>query len=208
MDRRTYTAELAALRELRTEITAAEKQVAAAQKELDRLTAQRSRKVAGLAGYEGAQAPAVAKASGLSVGDVVRIAPLLDPTPAAVRAARTDDPAAAAPAPAPVPAHEPAAGPTTALAPALTRPAPSRAAGPAGPGTRGVERGRGPGRCRSAHRLRRPGCCACGARTAGDRTRRSGRPRHAPAGPRRCRAARPGRFGRCRAGPGGRGWSA
>ncbi|MFD9597126.1 hypothetical protein ACFWA9_30840 [Kitasatospora sp. NPDC059973] len=123
MDRKTYTAELAGLRELRTEITAAEKQVAAARKELDKLTAQRSRKVAGLAGYEGAQAPAIAKASGLSVGDVVRIAPLLDPTPAAVRAAKADDQAATA-APAPAPVAEPVAEPAVAVAPALTRPAP------------------------------------------------------------------------------------
>ncbi|MFI6850070.1 hypothetical protein OG535_39830 [Kitasatospora sp. NBC_00085] len=124
MDRRTYTAELAGLRELRTEITAAEKTVAAAQKELDKLTAQRARRVAGLAGYEGAQAPAIAKASGLSVGDVVRIAPLLDPTPAAVRTAKADDQAAAV-APAPAPVAEPAlvAAPTVAVAPALTRPA-------------------------------------------------------------------------------------
>ncbi|OKI00572.1 hypothetical protein AMK13_33445, partial [Streptomyces sp. CB02056] len=124
MDRKTYTAELAGLRELRAGITAAEKQVAAARKELDRLAAQRSRRVAGLAGYEGAKADAIAKAAGLSVGDVVRIAPLLDPTPAAVRAA--------APAPAPVAevaeaeeAAEPApvAEPPAAVAPALTRPA-------------------------------------------------------------------------------------
>ncbi|MET8703813.1 hypothetical protein ABZW10_33925 [Kitasatospora sp. NPDC004723] len=125
MDRKTYTAELAGLRELRAEITAAEKTVAAVQKELDRLTAQRSRRVAGLAGYEGAQAPAIAKASGLSVGDVVRLAPLLDPTPAAVRAAKTDDQAAAAAAvPAPAPEAEPVAEPAVAVAPALTRPAP------------------------------------------------------------------------------------
>ncbi|MFD9688915.1 hypothetical protein ACFWXO_24540 [Kitasatospora sp. NPDC059088] len=124
MDRKTYTAELAGLRELRTEITAAEKRVAAAQKELDKLTAQRSRRVAGLAGYEGAQAPAIAKAAGLSVGDVVRIAPLLDPTPAAVRAAKADDQAAAAPAQAPAPVAEPVAEPAVAVAPALTRPAP------------------------------------------------------------------------------------
>ncbi|MFI9159014.1 hypothetical protein [Kitasatospora aureofaciens] len=124
MDRKTYTAELASLRELRTGITAAEKQVAAAQKELDKLTAQRARRVAGLAGYEGAKADAVAKASGLSVGDVVRIAPLLDPTPAAVRAVRTDDRAAAgAPAPAEAPEAEPVAEPVRAVAPALTRPA-------------------------------------------------------------------------------------
>ncbi|MFG3053600.1 hypothetical protein ACGFZP_21980 [Kitasatospora sp. NPDC048239] len=50
MDRKTYTAELTELRELRTEITAAEKQVAAAQKELDKLAARRARRVAGLAG--------------------------------------------------------------------------------------------------------------------------------------------------------------
>ncbi|MFI9324375.1 hypothetical protein ACIGXI_31965 [Kitasatospora aureofaciens] len=124
MDRKTYTAELASLRELRTGITAAEKQVAAAQKELDKLTAQRARRVAGLAGYEGAKADAVAKASGLSVGDVVRIAPLLDPTPAAVRAVRTDDRAAAgAPAPVEAPEAEPVAEPVSAVAPALTRPA-------------------------------------------------------------------------------------
>ncbi|WP_327072080.1 hypothetical protein OG196_00035 [Kitasatospora purpeofusca] len=122
MDRKSYTAELAGLRELRTEITAAEKQVVAAQKELDRLTAQRARRVAGLAGYEGAQAAAVAKASGLSVGDVVRIAPLLDPTPAAVRAAKADDQAAAVAAPASV--AEPVSEPAVAVAPALTRPAP------------------------------------------------------------------------------------
>ncbi|MFJ2864135.1 hypothetical protein [Kitasatospora sp. NPDC087314] len=122
MDRKTYTAELAGLRELRTEITAAEKTVAAARKELDKLTAQRSRRVAGLAGYEGAQAPAIAKASGLSVGDVVRIAPLLDPTPAAVRAAKADDEAVTA-APAPAPVAAPVAEPAVAVAPALARPA-------------------------------------------------------------------------------------
>ncbi|MFF7585869.1 hypothetical protein ACFZCK_00060 [Kitasatospora purpeofusca] len=121
MDRKSYTAELAGLRELRTEITAAEKQLAAAQAALDKLTGRRARKVAGLAGYEGAQAPAIAKASGLSVGDVVRIAPLLDPTPAAVRAAKADD-QAAAPTPAP---EVPEAEPAVAVAPTLTRPAPA-----------------------------------------------------------------------------------
>ncbi|MFD8599161.1 hypothetical protein ACFV1L_29565 [Kitasatospora sp. NPDC059646] len=125
MDRQTYTAELAGLRELRAEIAAAEKTVAAAQKELDKLTAQRARRVAGLAGYEAAKADAVAKASGLSVGDVVRIAPLLDPTPAAVRAAKADDQAApAAPAPVVAPKAAPVdAEPAAAVAPALTGPA-------------------------------------------------------------------------------------
>ncbi|MFB7911311.1 hypothetical protein ACFC1T_33235 [Kitasatospora sp. NPDC056076] len=127
MDRKTYTTELAGLRELRTRITAAEKQVAAAQKELDRLAAQRARQVAGLAGYEGAQAAPIAKASGLSVGDVVRIAPLLDPTPAAVRTAKADDRAAAvvavaAAAPAPVEAPKPAPVAEPAPAPAVAEP--------------------------------------------------------------------------------------
>ena len=129
MDRQSYTAELASLRELRTEIGQAEKTVAAAQKELDRLTAQRARRVAGLAGYEGAQAAPIAKASGLTLADVVRIAPLLDPTPAAVRAAKAEDQAVAVvpvaePVQAPAPVAEVAPQPVGAVAPALTRPAP------------------------------------------------------------------------------------
>ncbi|MFC8454565.1 hypothetical protein [Kitasatospora sp. NPDC057223] len=124
MDRRTYTAELAGLRELRTEIGQAEKQVAAAQKELDKLTAQRARRVAGLAGYEGAQAPAVAKASGLTLADVVRIAPLLDPTPAAVRSAKAEEQAVVASVQAPAPTAVAVAQPVGAVAPALTRPVP------------------------------------------------------------------------------------
>ncbi|RAJ32849.1 hypothetical protein K353_05847 [Kitasatospora sp. SolWspMP-SS2h] len=124
MDRQAYTAALASLRELRGEIGQAKKTVAAAQKELDKLNQQRARKVAGLAGYEAAKADAVAKASGLTLADVVRIAPLLDPTPAAVRTAKADDQAAAAPVQAPAPAAGPAEQPVAALAPALNRPAP------------------------------------------------------------------------------------
>ncbi|WP_327071935.1 hypothetical protein [Kitasatospora sp. NBC_01302] len=106
MDRKTYTAGLASLRELRTEIIAAEKAVLATQKELDRLTSQRLRRVAGLAGYEGAQAAPVAEASGLTLADVVRIAPLLDSTPAPVESAPLAEPVDHAPAAAssPVPA--------------------------------------------------------------------------------------------------------
>ncbi|MGW3077213.1 hypothetical protein [Kitasatospora sp. NPDC001132] len=126
MDRKTYTAKIAELRPLREEIGKAEKTVAAAQAALDKLNLQRARRITELAGYEGAKADAIAKASGLSVGDVVRIAPLLDPTPAAVRAAKAEDQAAAA-APAPAPVAEsapvPVAEPSVAVAPALTRPA-------------------------------------------------------------------------------------
>lgn len=123
MDRKAYTAELAGLRELRTEITAAEKVVATARKELDKLNSQRARRVAGLAGYEGAQATPIAKASGLTLADVVRIAPLLDPTPATVRAGKADDQVAAAPVQAPAPPDVPApvAEPAVAIAPALSR---------------------------------------------------------------------------------------
>ena len=124
MDRQTYTAELASLRELRTEITAAEKAVAAAQRELDKLTARRSRKVAGLAAYEGAKADAIAKAGGMTLADVVAVAPLLDPTPAAVRAARPASVPAAPVVPIVQPAPQ-AAAPPAAVAPAMTRrPAP------------------------------------------------------------------------------------
>ncbi|MET9395999.1 hypothetical protein [Kitasatospora sp. NPDC002965] len=119
MDRKTYTAELAALRELRAEITTAEKAVATAQNKLDKLTAQRARRVSGLTAHEGAKADAIAKAAGLQVVDVVRIAPLLDPTPPAIRAAQAEAQAVPAEAPKGVPASELA----TAVAPALTRPA-------------------------------------------------------------------------------------
>ncbi|MFI9329297.1 hypothetical protein ACIGZJ_17345 [Kitasatospora sp. NPDC052868] len=118
MDRKTYTAKVAELRPLREEIAKAEKTVAAAQAALDKLNLQRARRITELAGYEGAQAPAIAKASGLSVGDVVRIAPLLDPTPAAVRAAKADDQASVTAAP----VQETVAEPVAAAAPALTRP--------------------------------------------------------------------------------------
>ncbi|RAJ31276.1 hypothetical protein K353_06180 [Kitasatospora sp. SolWspMP-SS2h] len=84
--------------------------------------------MAGLAGYEAAKADAIAKASGLALADVVRIAPLLDPTPAAVRAAKTDDQAAVIPPVEPLRVPAPVAGPASqpvaVLVPALTRPAP------------------------------------------------------------------------------------
>ncbi|MER7579643.1 hypothetical protein [Kitasatospora sp. NPDC097691] len=131
MDRKTYTAELAGLRELRAEITAAEKAVAAARKALDKLAAQRARRVTGLAGFEGAKADAIAKAAGLTLGDVVRLAPVLDPTPSAVRAAPAGERSAVVGGPEPElrpeqeqeqeQAPEPV-GPV-AVAPALTRPA-------------------------------------------------------------------------------------
>ncbi|GAA1236728.1 Mucin-19 [Kitasatospora nipponensis] len=124
MDRKAYTAKLAALRELRAEIGAAEKAVADAQRALGRLGQERGRRVMELAAYEGAKADAIAKAGGLSVGDVVRIAPLLDPTPPGARVVRADDRGAAAvPAPAPPDQTPPAVETAVAVAPAPTRPA-------------------------------------------------------------------------------------
>lgn len=128
MDRKTYTAKLAGLRELRTEIGVAEKVVADAQKVLAKLDQQRARRVMELAAYEGAKADAIAKAGGMSVGDVVALAPLLDPTPAAVRAAK---PAAAPAAPVARPAAQAVAEPVGAVAPVMDRqPAPAPAPAP------------------------------------------------------------------------------
>ena len=142
MDRKTYTAKVAELRPLRGEIVNAEKAAAAAQVVLGKLHQQRARQITELAGYEGAKADTIAKASGLSVGDVVRIAPVLDPTPAAIRAAGAGDRAAApvqvsAPAARPAPVVEPVA----AVAPALTRPASAPELAVERPAPAGVEVG-------------------------------------------------------------------
>ncbi|WP_331731841.1 hypothetical protein [Kitasatospora sp. NBC_01300] len=123
MDRQTFTAKLTELRALRdrikeaqSDLTAAEKVLAAKKEKFDALDRQRARAVAELAGYEGAKGDTVAKAGGLKLADVVRIAPLLDPTPAALR----DSPAETRPEPdAPeqtsTPATEPVApGPAAA----------------------------------------------------------------------------------------------
>ncbi|MFE0457787.1 hypothetical protein ACFW1A_00820 [Kitasatospora sp. NPDC058965] len=131
MDRQTYNTQLASLRELRADITTAEKKVAAAQKELDQLTAKRGRQVTGAAAYENAKAEAIAKAAGMSVGEVVRLAPVLDPTPQTVRASLATDPSPAPtlatpePAPAAAPALEPApiASRAAEAVPAATEPA-------------------------------------------------------------------------------------
>ncbi|MFG2844236.1 hypothetical protein ACGF12_13840 [Kitasatospora sp. NPDC048296] len=112
MGRQEYNNGLAKLRELRTaigqadkEVAAAEKVVAAAEAARAKLGDQRARQVMQLASFEGAKADAIAKAGGMSVGDVVDIAPLLDPTPADRRTtapAAQPQPAPAQSAPAPV----------------------------------------------------------------------------------------------------------
>lgn len=142
MDAKTYNAELAELRALRDGIRKA-------QAALEKLETDRARKITALAGYERAKAERIAPAAGLSLADIVAIAPILAPD-------RLTTTAQANPAPAP-PSPEPAAPPAAAVqapesagetalpsstehaqtparagtvAPAMTRPAPEPAAEP------------------------------------------------------------------------------
>ncbi len=122
MDRQTFTTKLTELRALRDRIakaqgavTAAAKVLTTKQAEFDDLDRQRTRAVAELAGYEGAKGDTVAKAGGLKLADVVRIAPLLDPTPAALRGSLVETPTVPA---APETKSTPAAEPEAAAAPA------------------------------------------------------------------------------------------
>ncbi|MFE3504196.1 hypothetical protein ACFXPX_04435 [Kitasatospora sp. NPDC059146] len=142
MDRATYNAQLKELRPLRDKAAAAAKEVVAAQKALtqkqsafDILNAERETRIKALAAYEGASGEAVAKAGGLKLADVVRIAPSLDPTPPEVRAALSATSSAeagpAAPpvehsAIAPASAEATVAAPRTVLVgPPATAPAPA-----------------------------------------------------------------------------------
>ncbi|MHB6903966.1 hypothetical protein [Streptomyces sp. DB-54] len=106
MDSKTYTATLAELRALRDEIKKKQAEVA-------KLEAQRARQISALAAYEKAKADRIAPAAGLSLAEVVAIAPILAPeslttptpsTPATTapgpdHAATAPQPSPAAPAP-------------------------------------------------------------------------------------------------------------
>ncbi|MFJ9521828.1 hypothetical protein ACIRPK_26690 [Kitasatospora sp. NPDC101801] len=117
MGRQDYNKGLADLRDLRAELAAAEKTVAAASAARDKLRDQRARKVMQTAAaFEGAKADAIAKAAGMSVGEVVEIAPLLDPTPAELRSA---PPAQPEPSPAVTPQPEPSRPAAEEAAPAV-----------------------------------------------------------------------------------------
>ncbi|MFD7819584.1 hypothetical protein ACFV6E_42775, partial [Streptomyces sp. NPDC059785] len=137
MDAPSYTAALAELRTVRDEIKKARAVLA-------KLEADRDKRIVRLAAYPKAKAERIAPAAGLSVADVVTVAPALAPdsltaddTPPAQPAAA--DPAASSsavePAPAPAPAAaapaatvlhtvaaQPAAVPDCAAEPALGRP--------------------------------------------------------------------------------------
>lgn len=100
MGRQDYNKGLADLRDLRAELGVAEKTLAAASAARDKLRDQRARKVMQTAAaFEGAKADAIAKAAGMSVGEVVEIAPLLDPTPVELRSAPAAQPEPSPPSP-------------------------------------------------------------------------------------------------------------
>ncbi|MFE0630848.1 hypothetical protein ACFW3D_28300 [Streptomyces sp. NPDC058864] len=83
MDSKTYTAALGELRTLRDEIKKA-------QAALTKLTAARDKQITAMAGYDKAKAERIAPAAGLSVADVVAIAPALAPEGLATAAAAAE----------------------------------------------------------------------------------------------------------------------
>ncbi|WP_037599577.1 hypothetical protein [Streptacidiphilus rugosus] len=111
MDRASYNAGLADLRPLRDDIARLEKT-------LTKLLRDRESRVRKLGGFDDAKAAAIAKAAGVSIGDVVALVPRLDPTPDHARA-QLHQPAAAARAPEPAPEVAAEFGPEGAVAPAF-----------------------------------------------------------------------------------------
>ncbi|WP_369166290.1 hypothetical protein [Streptomyces sp. AFD10] len=145
MDAKTYNAELVELRALRDGIRKT-------QATLEKLETDRARKITALAGYEKAKAERIAPAAGLSLADIVAIAPILAPDRLTTAAQPNPTPVSPSPEPATppttaVPAPEPAGDtalpsstehpqtPSQAgtVAPAMTRPAPEPAAEPERP---------------------------------------------------------------------------
>jgi hypothetical protein len=105
MDSKAYTAGLTELRELRDDIKRVER-------ELAKLTGARDKKIRELADHAKASAERLAPAAGLSIADVVALAPALAPD--------VPEPAdVPAPQPAPAPAPAPAVEPEGAAAPQL-----------------------------------------------------------------------------------------
>ena len=130
MDAQSYNAALAELRTVRDEIKKA-------RKELTRLEADRDQKIGQLAAYAKAKAERIAPAAGLSVADVVALAPALAPDSLAEDAASAQPSAPATTAAAndaePAPAEQPAAAapPMRAAEPPHTTPAGIPATAPA-----------------------------------------------------------------------------
>ncbi|WP_042388130.1 hypothetical protein [Streptacidiphilus melanogenes] len=108
MDRASYNAGLAELRQLREDIAKLEKSLAKLQRD-------RESRVRKLGDFDDAKAAAIAKAAGVSIGDVVALVPRLDPTPAHVRIKPQQS--AVAPASEPIAAAAAQTGPEAAVAP-------------------------------------------------------------------------------------------
>jgi hypothetical protein len=105
MDRASYNAGLTELRPLRDEIAKLEKSLA-------KLVREREGRVVKLGEFDDAKAAAIAKAAGVSIGDVVVLVPRLDPTPEYARAQLHQAQAVPAPAPAPETEAQGAVAPT------------------------------------------------------------------------------------------------
>ncbi|MFD5887209.1 hypothetical protein ACFWHQ_14695 [Streptomyces sp. NPDC060334] len=131
MDAKTYTAQLAELRALRDEIKKTRATLA-------KLESDRARQITALAGYEKAKAERIAPAAGLSLGDIVAIAPILapdqltHPAPTAPTGAAVSTPESAEETALPR-GGEPAQAQAATVAPAMTRSAPGPAAQPEPP---------------------------------------------------------------------------
>jgi hypothetical protein len=110
MDRASYNAGLSDLRPLRDEIAKLEKSLA-------KLLRDRESRVRRLGDFDDAKAAAIARAAGVSIGDVVALVPRLDPTPAHARG-QLQQPATA-PASQPMAAADAETGPQGAVAPTL-----------------------------------------------------------------------------------------
>ncbi|MFJ3720785.1 hypothetical protein [Streptomyces sp. NPDC090057] len=128
MDAQSYNAALAELRTVRDAIKKA-------RAELSKLEADRNKRITQLAAYDKAKAERIAPAAGLSVTDVVAVAPALAPDSLAVPVSephtQTPNPEVLAPASVDETAHQPQG--SVALVASAARAQPSAAAAPAEP---------------------------------------------------------------------------
>ncbi|WP_042373261.1 hypothetical protein [Streptacidiphilus neutrinimicus] len=86
MDATAYNNGLADLRPLRDEIAKLERDAAKLNKEIEKRHRDRDGRIVKLGSFEPAKASVIAKAAGLSIGDIVTLVPRLDPTPEHARA--------------------------------------------------------------------------------------------------------------------------
>ncbi|WP_042422151.1 hypothetical protein [Streptacidiphilus anmyonensis] len=139
MDSASYNNGLADLRPLREEIAKLEREAAKLNKEIEKRHRDRDGRIVRLGAFEPAKASVLAKAAGVSIGDVVALVPRLDPTPEHARAQLHAAPATGGTS-APEAAGEQLAEPEGAIAPTLpahgtARPDATANAAPAAPTT-------------------------------------------------------------------------